>query len=64
MFSLLNLTFIINILICFVYGKQICYDGYGCFIDTTPFGGTVQRPFSFLPAEPNKIATSFTLYNR
>ena len=58
------LTLIISILIGFVYCKQICYDGYGCFIDTAPFGGSSQRPFAFLPADPAKIGTTFTLYNR
>jgi hypothetical protein len=47
-----------------VLSKQICYEGYGCFIDTFPFGGTAQRPLAFLPQSPDKINTTFTLYNR
>ena len=47
-----------------VYSRQVCYDGYGCFIDTKPFGGTVQRPLAFLPESPGKISTTFTLYSR
>jgi hypothetical protein len=61
---LLKSTLIIGILICFVQSKQICYDSYGCFIDTAPFGGSTQRPFSALPALPDKIGTTFILYNR
>ncbi len=44
--------------------KEICYDDLGCFIDTQPFGGTIQRPLGKLPESPEKIATSFTLFNR
>ena len=64
MFSILKSTLIISLLICFVHSRKVCYGDYGCFIDTVPFGGTAQRPFAFLPAEPNKIGTTFTLYNR
>ena len=63
MFCLKNLI-LVSIIIGFVYSKQICYDTYGCFIDTVPFGGTAQRPLSALPDIPAKIGTTFTLYNR
>ena len=64
MFSTLKSTFILSILIFIVHGRKICYEDYGCFIDTAPFGGTTQRPLAFLPDEPAKIGTLFTLYNR
>ena len=56
---------------CFIFllfglvsGRKICYDDYGCFIDTVPFGGTLQRPLSLLPDTPQRISTKFTLFNR
>lgn len=61
---LLSNIYLIGILIGFASCRQICYDGYGCFIDTNPFGGTKQRPFAFLPDTPAKIGTTFTLFNR
>ena len=51
-------------LLSLVYSREICYDGYGCFKDTTPFGGTLQRPFAFLPDTPQRVNTRFFLYKR
>ena len=61
----LKMFILINIMMIGIsHSKQICYDSYGCFIDTAPFGGTPQRPSTFLPDLPTKIETKFTLYNR
>ena len=54
----------IFILINVVRSREICYEGYGCFIDTMPFGGTYQRPLSVLPDTPQRIGTTFNLFNR
>jgi len=64
MFPLKYLCFIYIAYFGCVYSRQICYDGYGCFVDTKPFGGTAQRPLAFLPESPEKIGTTFSLYNR
>ena len=63
MFSFKYLFLCLTLIGC-VYSRQVCYDGYGCFIDTKPFGGVPQRPLAFLPESPEKIGTTFTLYNR
>ena len=47
-----------------IYGRDICYGDLGCFTDSSPFGGTLQRPIAFLPDTPEKIAVKFTLFNR
>ena len=52
------------LLVSFVASRQVCYDELGCFIDTPPFSGTLQRPIAVLPETPEKIATKFTLYRR
>jgi len=44
--------------------REICYDKYGCFTDTNPFGGTLPRPIAALPEVPSKINPLFRLYNR
>ena len=44
--------------------REVCYDKYGCFSDTYPFGGTLPRPLAFLPADPSKINPQFRLFNR
>jgi hypothetical protein len=44
--------------------REICYGDYGCFIDTYPFGGSKQRPFSLLPDKPEKIDVRFKLFTR
>jgi pimeloyl-ACP methyl ester carboxylesterase len=46
------------------YTKDICYGDLGCFTDSYPFSGTLQRPFALLPDTPAKIAVKFTLFNR
>lgn len=45
-------------------GKEICYDTLGCFTNEYPFGGTLQRPFAFLPEAPAKMGIKFLLYTR
>lgn len=44
--------------------KEVCYDQLGCFTDSYPFSGTLQRPFALLPQSPEKIAVKFTLFNK
>lgn len=44
--------------------REVCYDQYGCFVDTYPFGGTLPRPLSLLPSKPSEINPLFRLYNR
>ena len=46
------------------HSKEICYGDLGCFNDEYPFSGVLQRPVAFLPENPVKIATKFTLYNK
>lgn len=59
---LLFLWFIIKLAEC----RDICFqhEDLGCYTDTKPFGGTLQRPLAFLPEAPEKISTKFTLYNK
>lgn len=45
-------------------GKEICYGDLGCFRDTYPFSGSVQRPIALLPESPTRIDTKFYLYSR
>ncbi len=45
-------------------GRDICYGDLGCFADNNPFGGTLQRPFAFLPESPQKISVRFTLFSQ
>ena len=49
----------------FLYGKNVCYGDLGCFTDQYPFSGVLPwRPFAALPSAPEKIATTFILYNK
>ena len=59
---LLFLCLVIKLADC----RDICFqhDDLGCFTDSKPFGGTLQRPLAFLPEMPEKIGTTFTLFNR
>jgi pancreatic triacylglycerol lipase len=43
-------------------GKEVCYDKVGCFIDSAPFSGSLQRPIAVLPQSPQKINTNFVLF--
>uniref|UniRef100_A0A8I3WJX0 Triacylglycerol lipase n=1 Tax=Callithrix jacchus TaxID=9483 RepID=A0A8I3WJX0_CALJA len=43
-------------------GKEVCYEGLGCFSDTEPWAGTAIRPLKILPWSPEKIGTRFLLY--
>ena len=57
-----------TILLALLFGaasaRKVCYNEYGCFVDTYPFSGSFQRPIAVLPDSPEKIATKFTLYNK
>ncbi|KAE8589462.1 hypothetical protein XENTR_v10017569 [Xenopus tropicalis] len=53
--------------LCFltaVQGAQVCYDRLGCFSDTYPYAGTLQRPIAKLPWSPEQINVQFMLYTR
>uniref|UniRef100_A0A8C5LHB6 Triacylglycerol lipase n=1 Tax=Jaculus jaculus TaxID=51337 RepID=A0A8C5LHB6_JACJA len=43
-------------------GKEVCYNGLGCFADNEPWAGTAIRPLRILPWSPEKINTRFLLY--
>ncbi|CAO2585946.1 Pancreatic triacylglycerol lipase, partial [Lemmus lemmus] len=45
-----------------ISGKEICYDRLGCFSDSSPWSGTLERPFKALPWSPEKINIRFLLY--
>uniref|UniRef100_A0A8C8VMK0 Triacylglycerol lipase n=1 Tax=Pelusios castaneus TaxID=367368 RepID=A0A8C8VMK0_9SAUR len=45
-------------------GKEVCYKRLGCFSDSPPWGGTLQRPLKGLPNSPDTINTTFILYTR
>ncbi|KAM5132324.1 pancreatic triacylglycerol lipase-like [Mantella aurantiaca] len=47
-----------------VKGAEVCYDRLGCFSDSWPYSGSVQRPSAKLPWTPEKINTRFFLYTR
>uniref|UniRef100_A0A8C8SF10 Triacylglycerol lipase n=1 Tax=Pelusios castaneus TaxID=367368 RepID=A0A8C8SF10_9SAUR len=44
--------------------KEVCYKRLGCFSDSPPWGGTLQRPLKGLPNSPDTINTTFILYTR
>lgn len=44
--------------------RELCYDDYGCFIDTYPWGGSYERPQFLLPSTPEEIGATFTLFNK
>ncbi len=60
MFTVVSIVFI---LAGSAMGRDICYDDLGCFTDTNPYGGTLQRPFAFLPESPQKISVRYTLFS-
>lgn len=47
-----------------IKSKEVCFDSLGCFQDTKPFGFTLFRPIGKLPNSPEKIDTTFFLFNR
>ncbi|XP_058507925.1 inactive pancreatic lipase-related protein 1-like [Solea solea] len=55
-------------LFCFLigasYAAEVCFSEWGCFTDLPPWGGTDQRPASFLPWKPEDIGTRFLLFTR
>ena len=59
-----KLIFTLFVSISLAYAKDICHGDLGCFTDSFPFSGTIQRPFALLPETPEKIGTKFTLFNR
>uniref|UniRef100_A0A8C6NAR3 Triacylglycerol lipase n=1 Tax=Melopsittacus undulatus TaxID=13146 RepID=A0A8C6NAR3_MELUD len=44
--------------------EEVCYDRLGCFSDSVPWSGTVERPIQRLPWSPDKIDTRFLLFTR
>ena len=51
---------IANLALC----KEVCYGDLGCFTNSYPFSGTLGRPIAYLPESPDKVDTSFNLFNR
>ncbi|XP_069468003.1 pancreatic triacylglycerol lipase-like isoform X2 [Ambystoma mexicanum] len=51
-------------LIATVKGAEVCYDRLGCFSDSKPWAGTVERPIGQLPWSPEKINPRFLLYTQ
>ncbi|XP_056251772.1 inactive pancreatic lipase-related protein 1-like [Seriola aureovittata] len=43
---------------------EVCFDELGCFNDLAPWGGTLQRPISVLPWNPEEIGTRFLLFTQ
>ena len=58
------LVLIVNIFGVFGANRTICYGDLGCFYDGFPFSGTIARPVALLPERPEKINTTFTLFNK
>lgn len=52
------------VILTYIACEKICYEGYGCFTNDYPFGGSKERPIGDLPEDPKKINTLFYLYNR
>ncbi|MBN3282026.1 LIPP lipase, partial [Polyodon spathula] len=46
------------------YAAQVCYERLGCFEDTVPWAGTLERPIGKLPWPPERINTNFILYTK
>ena len=44
--------------------RDICLSDLGCFTDSYPFSGTLQRPMAFLPETPERVGTKFYLFNK
>ncbi|NP_001089627.1 uncharacterized protein LOC734687 precursor [Xenopus laevis] len=45
-------------------GGEVCYSRIGCFPDSVPWSGTVERPINHLPQSPEKINTRFLLFTQ
>ena len=58
------LILIISLSTTTVLAKDVCYEDLGCFTDEKPFSGTLARPIAYLPEKPEKINTTFILYNK
>jgi pancreatic triacylglycerol lipase len=57
-----NALFVVLIAVASSSAKEICFEDMGCFIDSAPFSGTLQRPIAVLPQSPQKINTTFMLF--
>ncbi|XP_047458179.1 inactive pancreatic lipase-related protein 1-like [Mugil cephalus] len=55
-------------LYCFLIGAshaaEVCYNHLGCFNTLPPWGGTIQRPVSALPWQPEEMGTRFLLFTQ
>ncbi|XP_075071686.1 pancreatic lipase-related protein 2-like [Mixophyes fleayi] len=58
------LLIIFHLILGRVLGREVCYDGHGCFSDKPPWSGTPQRLRIPLPWTPEKINTRFFLLTR
>ncbi|XP_053548965.1 pancreatic triacylglycerol lipase-like [Bombina bombina] len=54
----------ITTLLLSVIGGEVCFARIGCFSDSSPWAGTIERPISQLPWSPETINTRFLLYTR
>ena len=64
MITLFLQAFSIYSILAHVICGEVCFENYGCFYDTYPWGGTYERPDSLFPNRPEEIGTTFTLFNR
>ena len=60
----MKLFIILSSIIPLSLALTVCYDGYGCFINTYPFWDLLTRQLSLLPQTPSHIATKFVLFTR
>ncbi|XP_063048192.1 pancreatic triacylglycerol lipase-like [Engraulis encrasicolus] len=44
--------------------SEVCFDHLGCFSDSIPWAGTVERPDPRLPWSPEQIGTRFLLFTQ
>ncbi|XP_072280374.1 pancreatic lipase-related protein 2-like isoform X2 [Pyxicephalus adspersus] len=58
-----KLLFVLSI-IAAVRAEEICYGKLGCFTNSPPYSGTLERPISRLPWSPEVIDTQFLLFSR
>ncbi|XP_073540717.1 pancreatic lipase-related protein 2-like isoform X2 [Phyllobates terribilis] len=63
---MMRITVLVVLVMTFspVTGEEVCYDHLGCFSDSNPWSGTLQRPHPALPWSPEKINTKFFLFTR
>jgi len=58
------ISFLISMCVLQSSADTVCYDQLGCFTDDYPFGGTPERPVTYLPETPEQINTRFYLDTR